>query len=133
MQFQGKLMNQTWEKGKTITFEPIFGLQIFCHGFYLYCILDIVASYHWMQYQGKLMNQIWKNGKKPSFGTNFGPFSLNLGPKYFFHKFYLYYMLDIVAIYRCMQFQGKLMNQTWENSKKTSFGTDFDLFGPNLG
>ena len=33
-------------------------------------------------------------------------------------------MLDIVAIYHCMQFQGKLMNQTWENGKKPSFETD---------
>ena len=27
-------------------------------------------------------------------------------------------MLDIVASYPCMQFHGKLMNQTWENGKK---------------
>ena len=27
-------------------------------------------------------------------------------------------MFDIVAIYYCMQFQGNLMNYTWENSKK---------------
>ena len=27
-------------------------------------------------------------------------------------------MLDIIANYHYMQFQGKLMNQTWENSKK---------------
>ena len=67
--------------------------------------------------------------KKPSFETNFGPF----GPKNFFHEFYLYYMLDIVASYHCMWFQGKLMNQTWENSKKPSFGPDFGPFGPNLG
>ena len=37
-------------------------------------------------------------------------------------------MLDIVASYHCMQFQGKLMKQTWENRKKPSFGTDFDPF-----
>ena len=37
-----------------------------------------------------------------------------------FCRFYLYvtYMLDIVAGYHCMQFQGKLMNQTWKNGKK---------------
>ena len=33
-------------------------------------------------------------------------------------------MLDIVASYPCMQFQGKLINQTWENNKKPSFGPD---------
>ena len=50
-----------------------------------------------------------------------------------FHKFYFYYMLDIVASYHCMQFQGKLMNQTWENSKKPIFGPDFGPFSPDLG
>ena len=47
--------------------------------------------------------------------------------------FYLYLMLYIVANYYCMQIQGKLMYQTWENGKKTSFGTNFGLslkFGP---
>ena len=42
-------------------------------------------------------------------------------------------MLDIVANYHCMQFQGKLMNQTWRNRKKTSFESDFDPFSPNSG
>ena len=31
-------------------------------------------------------------------------------------------MLDIIANYHYMQFQGKLMNQTWENSKKIALG-----------
>ena len=30
------------------------------------------------------------------------------------------------------QFKEKLMNQTWENSKKSNPGPDFGLFGPNL-
>ena len=42
-------------------------------------------------------------------------------------------MFDIVTSYHCMQFQGKIMNQTWENGKKTNFGPNFDSFGPNLG
>ena len=42
-------------------------------------------------------------------------------------------MLDIVASYHCMQFQGKLMNQTWENDKKPSFVPDFGPFGTNMG
>ena len=42
-------------------------------------------------------------------------------------------MLDIVASYHCMQIHGILMNQTWENGKKTSFGSDFGPFGPKLG
>ena len=32
--------------------------------------------------------------------------------------FYLYYISYIVASYHCMQFQEKLMNQTWEDGKK---------------
>ena len=54
-------------------------------------------------------------------------------PKFFSWVLYLYYMLDIVASYHRMQYQGKLMNQTWENGKKTNFESNFGLFGPNLG
>ena len=43
--------------------------------------------------------------------------------KFFYHRFYLYYYLDIVACYHCMQCQGKLMNTTWKNDKKPSFGS----------
>ena len=93
-------------------------------------MLYIVASFHCMQFQGKLMNQAWENGKKTSFGTDFVPFGPNLGPKIFFHGFYFYYMLDIVASYHCMQFQGKLINQTWENGKKNKF---WDWFWPKFG
>ena len=39
-------------------------------------------------------------------------------------------MLYIVVNYHCMQFQGKPMNQTWENDKKIGFGIDFS---PNSG
>ena len=43
-------------------------------------------------------------------------------------------MLVIVASYHCMQFQGKLMNDTWKNKKKTpSFGPNFGPFNPNSG
>ena len=66
------------------------------------------------------MYQTWKNDKKPNFGPNFDQFGPNLGPQIFFRGFYLYQMLDIIANYHCMQFQGKLMNQTWENDKKPS-------------
>ena len=91
MQFQGKLMNQTWENGKKSSFEPNFGPfgpnldpKIFFRGFYLNWMLDIIASYHCMQLQGKLMNKTWENKKKPSFRPNFDPFGPNLGPKNFF-------------------------------------------------
>ena len=54
-------------------------------------------------------------------------------PKIIFCGFYVDYMLEIVASYNCIQFQEKLMNQTWENGKKPSFKPDFGPFGPNLG
>ena len=83
------------------------------------------------------MNQTWQNGKKPSFKTKFGLLGPNLGSKLFFHEFYLYYVLDIVARYHSMQFQGKLMNQkNWENGKKPSFETNFytlaKIWAPNF-
>ena len=68
----------------------------------------------------------------PSFCPEFSPFGPNLGPKFFFRRFYLYQMLDIVASYHCMQFEGKLKNQTWENGeKKPSFGSNFGPSRPN--
>ena len=72
-------MSQTWEKGKKSSFRPKFGPKIFFRGFYLYCMLDIVASYHCMRLQGKLTNQIWENDEKPSFRTNSEPFRPDLG------------------------------------------------------
>ena len=59
--------------------------------FYLYWILDIVASYHCMQFQGKLTNQTWENGKKPSFWPDFGPFDPNLGCQIFFFFFFFFF------------------------------------------
>ena len=38
-------------------------------------------------------------------------------------------MLYIVASYHCMQFQGKVINQTWKNGKNPSFKPNFT---PNL-
>ena len=68
----------------------------------------------------------------PSFCPEFSALGPNLGPKFFFRRFYLYQMLDIVASYHCMQFEGKLKNQTWENGeKKPSFGSNFGPSRPN--
>ena len=61
------------------------------------------------------MNQTKENSKEPNFGPNWEP---PASPPQFLFDFYLYYMLYIVASYHCMQFQGKLMNQTWENGEK---------------
>ena len=59
-------------------------------------------------------------------------FQVQFRPLSFFCEFYLSWMLDIVASNHCMQFQGKLMNQTWENGKKPNFEPNFDWFDPNL-
>ena len=40
-------------------------------------------------------------------------------------------MSDIVASHHCMQFQGKRIIQTQENSEKPHFGPDLGLLGPN--
>ena len=42
-------------------------------------------------------------------------------------------MLDIIASYHCMKFQGKLMIQTQENGKKLDFGPNLGLLDPNSG
>ena len=57
MQFAGKLMNQTWKPNLGSDFDPNLVLKTFFGGFYLYKMLYIVASYHFMQFQGKLINQ----------------------------------------------------------------------------
>ena len=40
-------------------------------------------------------------------------------------------MLDIVASYHRIQFQGKLMIKIQENSEKPHFGPDLGTLGPN--
>ena len=66
--------------------------------------------------------------QKPNFGPNFGSVGPNLGPKNFFRRFYLYYMLK--TLYHCIKFQVKLMIQTQE---KPHFGHNLGPFSPNLG
>ena len=57
--------------------------------------------------------------------------NLILGPRNFFRGFYLFQMLDIVANYHCIQFQGNRIIQTqwW----KTSFWAWFRPIGPKFG
>ena len=92
---QGPILVLVWSK---------FGPQSFFRGFYLYPILDIVASYHYMQFQEKLMNQTWENGKKPSFGFDFDPFGPNSGHQFFFSKIWLRQSLDIMVSYHHAQY-----------------------------
>ena len=111
MQFQGKLMNQTWENGKKPSLGlgslwPKFGLKSFFNGFYLYQMLDIVASYHCMQFQGKLMNQIWENNKRTLVsGPILAPLAQIRAPKIFSSTLSLLYVrhcskLSLYAISR---------------------------------
>ena len=78
------------------------------------------------------MHQTWENGKKLNLRPNFGLFDPHLGPIFFLIGL-TSSSSNIVASCNCIQFQGKLMNQTWKNDKKSSFGTDFGPFGLNLG
>ena len=123
-------MNQTWENGEIPNFRPNFGPNLDPQMFFVdlplldirhCCKLSLCAI---SRENYKINLRKWQ--KKLSFGPDFGPFDLNLRPKCFFS-------LDIVASYHCMQFQGKLIKQTWENCKKPSFKPDFGPFGPNLG
>ena len=111
-----------------VCFGPNLVPKNFFHGFYLYQILNIVASYHCIHFFF-----FEKNKQKHSFGSNFGLFLPKFGPQKYSCGLYLYQMLCIVASYHQMQFQGKLMNQTRENKQKPSFGTLFGHFGPKLG
>ena len=55
--------------------------------------------------------------KKTSFGPNFGAFGPNLGRQFlfFFSKIWLRQSLDITASYHDLQYQKKLMIQSWGN------------------
>ena len=66
------------------------------------------------------MKQTWENCKKPSFKPDFGPFGPNLGPNFiylffFFSKIWLRQSLDIIVSYHHVQYQKKIMIQSWEN------------------
>ena len=47
--------------------------------------------------------------------------------------FYLYQMLDVAAIYHCIQVQEKLMIETQNYGKKPHFAYDLGLLGSNSG
>ena len=70
-----------------------------------------------------------------NFESDFGSFWPKFGPNFFFFFFsWVLPLLDfyIVSSYHCTQFQGKPINQTWENGKKPSFGPDFSPLGQNM-
>ena len=67
MQFQVKLINQTWENGKKnlvsgtiLALWPKLGKKKKKDFgvLYIYLTLDIIANYHCMQFQGKLITKL---------------------------------------------------------------------------
>ena len=61
------------------------------------------------------MNQTWENGKTSSFGSGFVPFGPNLGCQFFFSKIWLPQSLDVMVSYHHVQYQKKIMIQSWKN------------------
>ena len=88
-------------------------------------MLNVIVSDYFMQFQGKLMNQIWKMAET-GFGPNFGRFWSKSGPR---RTFLWVLLVADVESYHCIQFEKKLMNRTWENSKKLSSETNFGSSG----
>ena len=94
-------------------------------------MLGIVANYHCMQFQGKLISPTGEKDKKLNFGPDLGPFWL----KYRLQKLFSW-VLPLLDVIHCCKLslyamKRKTNKQTWKNGKKSSFGPDFGLFGPN--
>ena len=101
--------------------------KFFFHGFYLYYMLDFVASYHCMQLQGRLMNQTRENEEKktPQFWDQFWPLQ---------HK----WISPILHVRHCCKLllyvtSRKTNEPNLENSKKTQFWARFLPIWPNFG
>ena len=58
VEFQGKLMNQTWENGKNLEKTKIRAAKIF---FFFKNLASSVPRYHNQLYQKKLIIQSWEN------------------------------------------------------------------------
>ena len=113
MKFQGKVMNQTWENDWNASFGPDFDPDLVLNIFlWVLPLLDVTHCCKLSLYaiSRKLMNQIWENGKKSSFGTNFCPFGPPISP-----KIWLRQSPDIMVSHDHVQYQKKLMIQSWEN------------------
>ena len=124
---------------KTLILNPIWGLQIFFHG--LFSLLVIRKCSKLRSYAISRKN-IEPNLKKWQKNLILDPILAHLAQIWDPNCFlWILALIDVlldfssgfVASYHFMQFQGKLTNQTRENGKKPSFGTDFFPFGPNLG
>ena len=110
-------MKKTWENGKKPSsgpdfgpFGPILGQNQFLTSFTAtesYTLLQAIIACNFFWRKTNKQNLIkWQ--KKTSFGPNFDLFGPNSG-RHFLRGLYLYWMLDIVSRYHCIQFQGKLI------------------------
>ena len=117
---------QTWGHSKFII---IIIIIIYYYWILLLLIVEIFLTYYLSQFKPKL--DLTKCQKKTNFGSNFHSFAPNLGPKIFFSWFFPLQVLSLKS-YQLRQFKSELMKQTWENSKRTNFGSNFGSFGPNL-
>ena len=117
-------MNQTWEMTKKSNFRPDFdlfgsnsGLQFFL---WVLSLLNVRNSCKLSLYviSRKTNEPNLEKWQKNTLGLKSAQLALIWVPRFFFVGF--------TSSYHCMQFQGKIINQTWENDKKnqTSFGPD---------
>ena len=124
-------MNQTWKNGKKPGFQPDFGPigpNLGPNNFsWILPQLDVRHCKLSLYSISRKTNEpnFRKRQKKLILGLILARFGPNLDPKYFL-------MLCFVVSYHWMQFQGKLMNKTWENCKKPSARMDIGHLRPNL-
>ena len=126
MQFKRKLINQTCKNGKKPNFGsdfglfwPKFDLKTFFVGFTSSSCYTLLQAITVCNVKENWLTRLEKMAKNLVFWPKFGP------QRFFFHEFYIWKMLEIVANYHWMLFQGKLMNQIWENGKKNKSQTQF--------
>ena len=79
----------------------------------------IIVCYFKGEKKWTKLEKMAKNLASGLISVHFGP---KLVPKNYFHRFYLYWMLENFARYHCMLFQGKLMNLNWENGENLVSG-----------
>ena len=75
------------------------------------------------------MNQTWENCEKPHFGPNVGPLDPNSGHQIIFPKIWLCQALDVMVGYHPVQYQKKLMIQSWENLVTDGQTDESDFIG----
>ena len=150
MEFTGKLMNQTWENGGKPYFGHDFGLsdKIWAPKIFYKSFTSIrcwtcrkLSSF---AISGKTYDPNSRKLRKPHFGPDLGPLGANSGRQILFQKIWLHHSLDIMASYRHVQYQKKLMIQSKENlvtDGQTDWRTDrqmdesdlLDRYASNVG